>query len=148
MLTPSTNFLDIWHGHYGSQQHYRDNFEQGVTPFVDRDTFCHFDLNLMFPEDANVDAEENAVMNENDSEMQLDPNTPSSAVNTYAQQLASTEKEETSLEQPKKRGRPAKSKDKEVSLSQADLERISASVDQEMESMFQSVTTGTGNTGR
>ena len=102
----------------------------------------------MFPEDANVDAEENAVMNENDSEMQLDPNTPSSAVNTYAQQLASTEKEETSLEQPKKRGRPAKSKDKEVSLSQADLERISASVDQEMESMFQSVTTGTGNTGR
>ena len=57
----------------------------------------------------------------------------------HAQQAASSDQNDTSAEQPKKRGR--KQKEKEPTLTQADLDQISASVDQEMESIFQSVTT-------
>ena len=57
----------------------------------------------------------------------------------HAQQVTSSDQNDTSAEQPKKRGR--KQKEKEPTLTQADLDQISASVDQEMESIFQSVTT-------
>ena len=149
--------VDAWPGRplnsHEAPARYAD-FDKFCVPFIDRNTFCNYDLLSVM--EANVDADMPEDMQQNmqqnmqenvHEQMHADmsevlPAGPAQLnAQLNAQQVTSSAENDASMEQPKKRGRPSKQKEKETALSQIELDQISASVDQEMESIFQSVTT-------
>ena len=126
-------------------------FDKGCVPFIDRNTYSNFDYFSVMEANNNVDVDmtediEQSMQENVHEQMHADMSEaqPVRAAQLDAQQVTSFEQNasvDASMEQPKKRGRPSKQKEKETALSQVELDQISASVDQEMESIFQSVTT-------